>query len=61
MDLRVFTEPQQGASHSDRRDVRLRRSELSTTQRFYLQVLDLADLDHIALLGDEVRPHLLAA
>ncbi len=31
------------------------------TQRFYLQVLDLADLDHIALLGDEVRPHLLAA
>jgi F420-dependent oxidoreductase-like protein len=31
------------------------------TQRFYLQVLDLADLDHIALLGEEVRPHLTAA
>ncbi len=28
------------------------------TERFYLQVLDLADLDHIALLGEEVLPHL---
>ena len=26
------------------------------TQRCYLQVLDLADLDHIALLGAEVLP-----
>ncbi len=28
------------------------------TDRFYLQVLDLGDLDHIALLGEEVRPQL---
>lgn len=27
-------------------------------ERVYLQVLDLDDLDHIALIGDEVRPHL---
>ena len=27
-------------------------------ERAYLQVLDLHDLDHIALLGAEVRPHL---
>ncbi|MDZ7676324.1 MAG: hypothetical protein U5K30_14810 [Acidimicrobiales bacterium] len=26
--------------------------------RAYLQVLDLDDLDHIVLLGDEVLPHL---
>ncbi len=31
------------------------------TQRFYLQVLDLADLDHIALLGEQVLPHLVGA
>lgn len=27
-------------------------------QRMYLQVLDLADLDHVALLGAEVLPAL---
>ncbi len=26
-------------------------------QRVYLQVLDLADTDHVALLGEQVRPH----
>lgn len=26
-------------------------------QRVYLQVLDVRDLDHVALLGEEVRPH----
>jgi alkanesulfonate monooxygenase SsuD/methylene tetrahydromethanopterin reductase-like flavin-dependent oxidoreductase (luciferase family) len=25
--------------------------------RFYLQVLDLADLDHLRLVADEVLPH----
>jgi hypothetical protein len=25
--------------------------------RFYLQILDLSDLDHIALWGSEVLPH----
>ena len=28
-------------------------------ERVYLQVLDLADLDHIALIGDEVLPALI--
>jgi alkanesulfonate monooxygenase len=27
-------------------------------ERIYMQVLDLADLDHIALLGNEVLPHI---
>jgi alkanesulfonate monooxygenase SsuD/methylene tetrahydromethanopterin reductase-like flavin-dependent oxidoreductase (luciferase family) len=27
-------------------------------QRVYLQVLDLTDLDHVALIGREIRPHL---
>ena len=27
--------------------------------RFYLQILDLSDLDHVALLGSEVRPHVV--
>ncbi len=26
--------------------------------RIYLQVLDLSDLDHLALVADEVAPHL---
>jgi alkanesulfonate monooxygenase SsuD/methylene tetrahydromethanopterin reductase-like flavin-dependent oxidoreductase (luciferase family) len=26
-------------------------------ERFYLQVLDLTDLDHLRLLADEVQPH----
>jgi len=28
------------------------------SERLYLQVLDLSDLDHLALLGDEVLPHI---
>ena len=27
------------------------------SQRIYLQVLDLADLDHLHLIADEVMPH----
>jgi alkanesulfonate monooxygenase SsuD/methylene tetrahydromethanopterin reductase-like flavin-dependent oxidoreductase (luciferase family) len=30
-------------------------------QRVYLQVLDLSDLDHLRLVGDEVLPHVPAA
>lgn len=30
------------------------------TSRAYLQVLDLDDLDHLALLGEEVLPHCAA-
>jgi hypothetical protein len=26
-------------------------------QRFYLQVLDLTDLDHLRLVAEEVLPH----
>ncbi len=32
-------------------------TELGAT-RFYLQVLDLADLDHVALVAEEIAPHL---
>ena len=47
MDLRIFTEPQQGASVEEARDRMGRLAEVGTT-RVYLQVLDLADLDHLA-------------
>jgi F420-dependent oxidoreductase-like protein len=30
------------------------------TQRVYLQILDLSDLDHLALIADEVLPHCAA-
>lgn len=30
-------------------------------ERFYLQVLDVSDLDHIRLIADEVQPHFPAA
>ena len=29
----------------------------SGVERFYLQVLDLADLDHLRLVAEEVQPH----
>ncbi|MDQ3505314.1 MAG: hypothetical protein M3446_06380 [Actinomycetota bacterium] len=32
-------------------------TELGAT-RFYLQVLDLAHIDHIALVAEEIAPHL---
>jgi len=32
-------------------------AELGAT-RAYLQVLDLSDLDHLALIAEEVAPHL---
>lgn len=37
---------------------KLHRFEALGTQRVYLQVLDLADLDHLALVADEVAPAL---
>lgn len=42
MELRVFTEAQQGATYDD--------------TRCYLQTLDLADLDDIELVASEVMP-----
>jgi alkanesulfonate monooxygenase SsuD/methylene tetrahydromethanopterin reductase-like flavin-dependent oxidoreductase (luciferase family) len=30
-------------------------------ERFYLQVLDVSDLDHIRLIADQVQPHFPAA
>ena len=30
------------------------------TRRVYLQLLDLSDLDHLALIADEVLPHCAA-
>jgi len=30
------------------------------TQRVYLQMLDLSDLDHLALIADQVLPHCAA-
>ena len=40
-DLTVFTEPQQG----------LRTTTCSPADRIHLQVLDLADLDHLDLIA----------
>lgn len=37
---------------------KLARFAAAGVQRVYLQVLDLADLDHIALIGGEIRPAL---
>lgn len=53
MDLRICTEPQQGAS--DDTLLAAARGEAGA-ERVYLQVLDLADLDHIAMAGADVLP-----
>ena len=72
MDLRVFTEPQQGASYRDVDDLRatgvagtpaevvdrLGQFGEAGATRAYLQVLDLADLDHVELVAAEVLPQL---
>ena len=36
---------------------RLREWQAVGASRFYLQVLDLEDLDHLALIAEEVLPH----
>lgn len=37
---------------------KIERFAAAGVQRMYLQVLDLSDLEHIALVGEQVRPHL---
>jgi len=60
MKLRIFTEPQQGASYQTLRAVAQTAEELGFDAFFrsdhYLQVLDLTDLDHLALIASDVAP-----
>jgi alkanesulfonate monooxygenase SsuD/methylene tetrahydromethanopterin reductase-like flavin-dependent oxidoreductase (luciferase family) len=36
---------------------KLRRFAATGVDRFYLQVLDVTDLDHLRLVAEEVLPH----
>ena len=69
MDLRIFTEPQQGATYDELRENGLagtpsevvdkigRYAEVGAT-RIYLQALDLSDLDHLELVANDVMSQL---
>jgi hypothetical protein len=52
MRLRIFTEPQRGANLPDAASGGAGRG----AWRVYLQVLDLGDLDHLALIASDVAP-----
>jgi alkanesulfonate monooxygenase len=40
---------------------KLGRFAAAGAERFYLQILDLSDLDHLRLIAEEVQPHFSAA
>ena len=55
MDLRIFTEPQQGATYDDLLRVARATEECGFDACFRS---DLADLDHLELTAAEVAPQL---
>ncbi|WP_166789606.1 hypothetical protein [Cryobacterium fucosi] len=54
MRLRIFTEPQQGASYDDT----LAGLAAEGIECAYLQIMDLTDLDHLDFIAREVMPQL---
>lgn len=57
MELRIFTEPQEGATYDDLLAVASKTEELcfdAGATRLYLQVMDLSDLEHLELIADQV-------